>query len=113
MTTDPTIPTEATPRIDPVFRGGSMTAVCIILGFSLGFTAQWATDESPWNRWDYVAAFALAVGILLQIRALADLLGVNSLELPVYIRAKNRFLAGLLVTALSITLVIIVNAVPA
>jgi hypothetical protein len=100
-------------RIDPAFRGGSLTAVSIILGFSLGFTAQWATDDSPWSVSDYVAAAGLAIGILLQIKAMADLLELNSLELPVYRRAKNCFLAGLLVTAFGIAMVIVVNAVPA
>ena len=113
MQMDPDTGRESTPRIDPTFRGGSLTAVSIILGFSLGFTAQWATDDSPWNISDYVAAVALAIGILLQIKALADLLELNSLELPVYLRAKNYFLTGLLVTALGIAMVIVVNAVPA
>jgi hypothetical protein len=112
MADDPDL-SDPTSRLDPGFRGGSLTAVSIILGFSLGFTAQWATDETPWTVWDYVAGVALATGILLQIRAMAALLEMNSLELPIYNRAKNYFLAGLMVTALSIAMVIIVNAVPA
>ncbi|WP_245576793.1 hypothetical protein [Kaistia adipata] len=113
MQMEPDTGRDPTPRIDPTFRGGSLTAISIILGFSLGFTAQWATDDSPWHLSDYVAAGALAIGIILQIKAMAEMLEPNSLELPVYVRAKNRFLAGLLVTAVSIAMVILVNAVPA
>jgi hypothetical protein len=31
-------------RIDAAFRNGSVTAVGIILGFSLGFLSQWASN---------------------------------------------------------------------
>jgi hypothetical protein len=100
-------------RIDAAFRNGSLTAIGIILGFSLGFTAQWATDDSTWALSDYAAALALTAGIILQIRALAQMLEVNSLEEAVYNAAKNRFMAGLLVTAFGTAMVIVVNAVTA
>ncbi|WP_018184233.1 hypothetical protein [Kaistia granuli] len=112
MEHDPNLPVP-TPRIDSAFRNGSLTAIGIILGFSLGFTAQWATDDSPWILSDYVAAVALTIGIVLQIKALAEMLEVHSLEIPVYNRAKNRFMSGLLVTAFGIGMVIVVNAATA
>jgi hypothetical protein len=104
------VPHEPPPRIDAAFRNGSLTAMGIILGFSLGFTAQWATDGTTWILSDYAAAVALTIGIVLQIKALAQMLEVNSLEIPVYNSAKNRFMTGLLVTAFGIAMVIIVNA---
>ena len=113
MATDPNSPREPTPRIDATFRNGSLTAIGIVLGFSLGFTAQWATDEAPWITSDYVAAIALVIGIVLQIKALAEMLEVNSLEVSVYQRAKNRFMLGLMVTAVGIAMVIVVNAATA
>ena len=113
MPPDPNSPREPTPRIDATFRNGSLTAIGIVLGFSLGFTAQWATDDSPWILSDYVAAIALTIGIVLQIMSLAEMLEVNSLEIPVYQRAKNHFMHGLMVTAVGIALVIVVNAVQA
>lgn len=113
MQQEPNVVHERPPRIDSAFRNGSLTAIGIILGFSLGFTAQWATDDSPWVLSDYVAAVALTIGIILQIKALAQMLEVNSLEIPVYNSAKNRFMSGLLVTAFGIAMVIIVNAATA
>ncbi|BCP52922.1 hypothetical protein K32_15390 [Kaistia sp. 32K] len=101
---------EPATRIDAAFRNGSLTAIGIIVGFSLGFTAQWATDASAWMPWDYVAAIALAIGIVLQIKALAEMLEVNSLEIPVYQRAKNRFMIGLLITAFGVAMIIVVSA---
>lgn len=111
MTTDPGSPREPTPRIDSTFRNGSLTAMGIVLGFSLGFTVQWATDDSPWMTTDFIEAIALAIGVALQIKALAEMLEVNSLEIPIYQRAKNRFMLGLLVTALGIAMMIVVNVV--
>ncbi|ODT12634.1 MAG: hypothetical protein ABS35_39680 [Kaistia sp. SCN 65-12] len=102
---------EPIPRIDSTFRNGSLTAIGIIIGFSLGFTVQWATDDSPWMISDVAEAIALGIGIALQIMALAEMLEVNSLEIPVYQRAKNRFLLGLLLTALGIAMMIAVNAI--
>jgi hypothetical protein len=113
VATDPNSPREPTARIDATFRNGSLTAIGIVLGFSLGFTAQWATDDTPWIASDYVAAIALVIGIVLQIKSLAEMLEVNSLEIPVYQKAKNRFMSGLLVTAFGIAMVIIVNAATA
>jgi len=39
------------------------------------------------------------------------LLEVNSLEIPIYQRAKNRFMLGLLITAAGIAMMIVVNVV--
>jgi hypothetical protein len=109
MASDPNSPREPVPRIDSTFRNGSLTAMGIVLGFSLGFTVQWATDDSPWMVTDYIEAVALALGVGLQIKALAEMLEVNSLDIPVYQRAKNRFMLGLLVTAFGIALMILIN----
>lgn len=113
MQMDPSSPREPVPRIDSTFRNGSLTAMGIVLGFSLGFTVQWATDDSPWMTTDYLEAVVLSIGVALQIKALAEMLEVNSLEIPVYQRAKNRFMLGLLVTALGIVTMIILNAITA
>lgn len=111
MTTDPNSPRETVPRIDAAFRNGSLTAIGIIVGFSLGFTVRWATDDSPWVTSDYAEAALLGIGMALQIKALAEMLEINSLEVPVYLRAKNRFMLGLLLTAVGIALMIVVNAI--
>ena len=52
-------------RIDTNFRNGSVTAVGIILGFSLGFLSQWAANPIAWRKVDIVAAIPIVVGIIL------------------------------------------------
>jgi hypothetical protein len=96
-------------RIDAAFRNGSLTAVGIILGFSLGFTVQWATDPDPWTWLDVLASVFLMAGLTLQIKSLAELLEVDSLEVPVYRRAKNRFLKGLMITGGGVLITIAAN----
>lgn len=57
------------------YRQPLVTAIGIILGFVLGFSANWATqpiDESDWS--DYLIAAGLLVSVLLQIIALYRIL---------------------------------------
>jgi len=44
------------------FRNGSVTAVGIILGVSLGFLSQWATNPIAWSKLDIAAAIPIIVG---------------------------------------------------
>ncbi len=82
-------------RISAEFRNGSITAVGVILGFSLGFLNQWASNPIAWSRVDIAAAVPIVLGILLQGKALADLLSARSLMARSYNRAKMFFLLGL------------------
>jgi hypothetical protein len=79
MTEDPQSQ-HADERIDTNFRNGSVTAVGIILGFSLGFLSQWAANPIAWSKIDIVAAIPIVVGIILQGKAFADLLSTESLS---------------------------------
>ncbi|MCX5493195.1 hypothetical protein OSH11_00610 [Kaistia dalseonensis] len=110
MNDDPQAPAAPVQKLDAAFRNGSITAVGIVLGFSLGFTVQWADDPTPWQKLDLVAAAPLLAGLVLQIKSLAELLEIDALEVPVYRRAKNRFLLGLLVTSSGIVVTVIRNA---
>lgn len=111
MQQNPEIPGAIVEKIDPAFRNGSLTAVGIILGFSLSFTVQWATDPDPWTALDLVAAVFLVGGLVMQVLSLAELLDVDSLEIRVYRRAKNRFMHGLLVTSGGVLVTIIGNMI--
>ena len=118
MTAPPTGDTQdSAPRreeqetIDSNFRGGSITAVGIIVGFTLSFLSSWATDPAKWSALDLVALLPLLVGVVLQLKSLADLLSVSSLVLRHYNRAKNTFLAGLILAALGIALAVTIGAV--
>jgi uncharacterized membrane protein len=71
-----------------------------VVGFSLGFLSRWAALPGDWTRPDLVAVFAISVGIVLQIKSLADLLSVESLLLSRYNRSVRIFLAGLILVAI-------------
>jgi hypothetical protein len=95
-------PSLTTQTIDPTFRNGSITAVGIILGFSLGLLSQLGSDPIDLRLLDIVVAAPLATGIFLQAKALVDLLSVASLAVANYDRAKRIFLAGLSLVAFGI-----------
>ena len=95
-------PSHPTQTIDPTFRNGSITAVGIILGFSLGLLSQLGSDPIDLQPVDIAVAVPIVVGIFLQGKALAALLSVASLAVTNYDRAKHSFLAGLSLVALGI-----------
>src|SRR5215211_1135243 len=74
-------------RIDATFRNGSLTAIGVVVGFSLGFLSRWAGIPGEWSRTDLIAVGLITVGIGLQIKALADMLSPASLVLTRYRRA--------------------------
>ena len=65
--------------IDATFRNGSMTAVGIILGFSLNFITRWGANPVPWHLMDLFAAVPLLAGVAMQIWAFAMLLRPESI----------------------------------
>jgi hypothetical protein len=96
-------------RIDATFRNGSVTAVGIILGFSLGFLSQWAANPVAWSRVDIAAAVPIIVGILLQGKAFADLLSTACLLIPNYERARRTFLIGLALVAAGVAVALLLD----
>ncbi|SCY46400.1 hypothetical protein [Microvirga guangxiensis] len=85
--------------IDSTFRNGSLTAIGVVVGFSLGFLSRWAGLPGDWAPSDLVAVFAITLGIGLQIKALADLLSIQSLQLVRYNRAVRIFIIGLILVS--------------
>src|SRR6478672_8112387 len=104
-----TIEQDAEKRIDSTFRNGSVTAVGIVLGFSLGFLSQWASNPIEWTRIDILAAFPIVLGIVFQGKAFAALLAVDSLVLRNYERARVVFLIGLTLVAAGIAIAIMLD----
>jgi hypothetical protein len=86
-------------RIDSTFRNGSLTAIGVVVGFSLGFLSRWAAAPGEWYNADLVAVGAITLGIALQIKALADMLSVRSLVLKRYNRSVRIFMAGVVLVA--------------
>ena len=82
-------------RIDAAFRNGSLTAISVVLGFSLSFLNRWAALPGPWLGTALAAVAGIAVGIVAQVIAVASLLSTRSLGLAYYHRAVVTFLVGL------------------
>lgn len=93
--------------IDSNFRNGSLTAVGIILGFSLNFLSHWASNPLDWSAVDLLPLTPLAVGIGLQVRALAELLRRDSLLAIRYESSMRVFILGLLLVAGGIALALL------
>lgn len=91
------------PKIEAIFRSGSITAISVVVGFSLGFLSRWGGLPGEWARSDVFAVIAIALGIVLQIKSLIDLLSVESLILARYERAIRIFVIGLILVALGVT----------
>ena len=97
------------PRIDATFRNGSVTAVGIVIGFSLGFLSQWASNPISWSKVDIAAAIPIILGIALQGKAFADLLSIDSLVLANYERARVVFLVDLSLVAAGVAIAILLD----
>jgi hypothetical protein len=88
---DPDKPAE----IDATFRNGSVTAIGVVLSFSLGFLNNWTSQPTVWKGSDLAAIATIALGLGCQFRALAGMLSIASLQLLVYNRLIRVFLIGL------------------
>jgi hypothetical protein len=99
-------PADKAARIDATFRNGSLTAIGVVVGFSLGFLSTWAAQPGVWNTIDIAAVGLICVGIALQIRSLAGMLSIRSLELATYERLIRYFLVGIGLTAIGVGIAI-------
>jgi len=93
---------EPSERIDSTFRNGSITAIGVVVGFSLGFLSRWSALPGEWSATDLISVALITVGLGLQVKSLADLLLVTSLELKRYNRSIRYFLTGLTLVALGV-----------
>ncbi|MGO4524784.1 hypothetical protein AB4097_07950 [Microvirga sp. 2MCAF35] len=93
-------------RVDSTFRNGSITAIGVVVGFSLGFLSRWSALPGEWTHSDLISVALIALGLALQVKALADLLLVSSLQLKRYNRSVRFFLAGLILVGLGIVLAV-------
>jgi hypothetical protein len=114
MVGQPSEPDEPVPErttIDSTFRNGSITAIGVVVAFSLGFLSRWAGLPGDWTRSDLIAVVAITLGIALQIRALASLLSVKSLVLVRYNQSIRFFMAGLALVGIGVAAAIFADLV--
>src|SRR5262245_45421800 len=88
--------------ISPEFRNGSLTAISVLVGFSLSFLSRWAGTPGKWHTADLIAVILIVIGSGLQIWALASMLFISSLGAQNYARAIRIFLTGLAIVALGV-----------
>jgi hypothetical protein len=93
-------------NIHPEFRNGSLTAVSVLVGFSLSFLSRWAGTPGKWHAADLIAVTLIVIGSGLQIWALASMLLISSLVAEKYNRAILLFLTGLATVALGVAVAI-------
>ena len=89
-------------HVDSTFRNGSIIAIGVVVGFSLGFLSRWSALPGEWMNSDLVSVAVITLGLVLQLKALADLLLVSSLQLKRYNRSIHFFLTGLVLVGLGV-----------
>ena len=94
-------------RIHPEFRNGSLTAISVIVGFSLSFLSRWAGAPGKWHGADLFAVTLIVTGSALQIWALGAMLFVSSMVASNYNRAIRIFLIGLALVAVGVALALL------
>jgi hypothetical protein len=94
-------------RIDSEFRNGSLTAISVIVGFSLSFLSRWAGTPGKWHSADLVAVALIVAGSALQIWSLGAMLFVSSMEIGNYRRAILIFLTGLGLVAVGVAVALL------
>jgi hypothetical protein len=80
-------------------RSGTITAMGIVLGFSLSFLVAYSLDEGDWTWWGLLILGIFGAGIWFQVKALRDLLLLPESGTPHHTvrdhnAQANRFLFG-------------------
>jgi hypothetical protein len=97
--------------IDATFRNGSLTAIGVVVGFSLSFMSRWAASPGEWSGADLFAVTAITLGIAFQIKSLADLLSITSLVLARYNQSVRIFMIGLVLVATGVVIAIFADLI--
>lgn len=98
--------TEPLPKSLPVgYRQGVITAITVMLGFSLYFLRFW-NFEAPgaWTALAVTAAVLMLLSVVLQLVALWRSLQVADDSEPVYRRTLQWFLAGIVAALLGVVI---------
>ena len=102
-------PTAHSPLPPPIvpsgFRQGIITAITVLLGFSLTFWRFWGL-ESPgyWSRASLAAAVCLIVAVALQILALFRALRLEDDSIPEYRKTVRWFIVSAIALLVGLTI---------
>ena len=107
MSDAPRTPDGAPSRITPEFRNGSLTAISVIVGFSLSFLSRWAGTPGKWHNADLFAVALIVTGSAAQIWSLGAMLFVSSMLAANYDRAIRVFLIGLGLVAVGVAVALL------
>jgi 4-amino-4-deoxy-L-arabinose transferase-like glycosyltransferase len=117
VTTDPDpnlAPPGALPAaLPPGYREGFLTAITVLLGFSLAFVRFWGFEiPGPWTVFDVLSALIVGIGTAIQLFALFRSLKLAD-DRPAHYRVTVRyFLAGVLLVLVGIFVAIVSAAGP-
>ena len=100
-------PPDPPARITPEFRNGSLTAISVIVGFSLSFLSRWAGTPGKWHNADLFAVALIVLGSAAQIWSLGAMLFVSSMVAANYQRAIRIFLVGLALVAVGVAVALL------
>src|SRR5215475_8315767 len=100
-------PPDPPERITELFRNGSLTAISVIVGFSLSFLSRWAGTPGKWHNADLFAVALIVLGSAAQIWSLGAMLFVSSMVMANYRAAIRIFLIGLALVAVGVALALL------
>ena len=98
-------------KIEGIFRSGSITAIGVVVGFSLAFLVRWSGLPGRWTNSDLFAVAGIILGVGFQIKALVDLLAVRSVFVAHYERAVRIFVIGLVLVAAGVVAAIFADLI--
>ena len=107
---------EAQPRSIPQgYRQGLITAITVLLGFSLAFFRFWGFEASgEWTARSIIATLTVAVAVLLQIVALVRSLRLEDDHPDEYRKTVKWFMCSAVVLLIGLLLAVVVfSAAPA
>jgi hypothetical protein len=98
-------------HLPPGYREGFLTAITVLLGFSLAFVRFWGLETpGAWTAIQIISALVIVAGTALQFLALFRSLRLADDE-PAHYRVTVRvFLAGVIVVMLGVFIAIISEA---
>src|SRR5262245_18819915 len=97
------------PGLPQGYRQGLVTAITVLLGFSLSFIRFWNFEHpGGWTWMGAICAGIVAAGIIVQLMALFRSLEVRDDEPTRYTATVRRFFAGVVVVVVGVLLATIV-----